>query len=68
MLGTVVLNVTATDKDDPSTPNGMVTYKLLNGTDVFSINSKSGEIRLNSDTHTLDIHQGLLQTESVYHY
>lgn len=40
------MNVMATDKDDPTTPNGMVTYKLLNGTDLFDIDSELGEILL----------------------
>ncbi|XP_061101919.1 cadherin-5-like [Conger conger] len=37
--GTEVLKVTATDADDPTTSNGQVAYRLLNGTDLFSINS-----------------------------
>lgn len=45
MLGTVVMRVRATDKDDPSSPNGMVTYTLLNATNVFNINHRTGEIR-----------------------
>ncbi|XP_058238152.1 cadherin-5 [Hemibagrus wyckioides] len=42
--GTVVMTVRATDKDDPSSPNGMVTYTLLNATNVFNINRRTGEI------------------------
>ncbi|KAK2914027.1 hypothetical protein Q8A67_002426 [Cirrhinus molitorella] len=42
--GSVVMSVKATDADDPTTQNGMVGYKLLNGTDLFSINY-NGEIR-----------------------
>ncbi|KAL1271119.1 hypothetical protein QQF64_030135 [Cirrhinus molitorella] len=42
--GSVVMSVKATDADDPTTQNGMVVYKLLNGTDLFSINY-NGEIR-----------------------
>ncbi|KAK3528250.1 hypothetical protein QTP86_028484 [Hemibagrus guttatus] len=42
--GTVVMTVRATDKDDPSSPNGMVTYTLLNATNIFNINRRTGEI------------------------
>ncbi|XP_027016011.2 cadherin-5 [Tachysurus fulvidraco] len=42
--GTVVMKVRATDKDDPSSPNGMVTYTLVNATNVFNINHRTGEI------------------------
>ncbi|XP_052008091.1 cadherin-5 [Xyrauchen texanus] len=38
--GTTVMTVEATDADDPTTKNGMIEYKLLNGTDLFHINSK----------------------------
>ena len=37
-----MLTVTATDADDPATPNGNIAYKLLNGTQSFSINSHTG--------------------------
>ncbi|KAJ8339980.1 hypothetical protein SKAU_G00346130 [Synaphobranchus kaupii] len=37
--GTEVLKVIATDADDPTTSNGQVIYRLLNGTDLFSINN-----------------------------
>ncbi|XP_076856645.1 cadherin-5 [Brachyhypopomus gauderio] len=42
--GTVVLTVSATDEDDPTTPNGMVFYTLLNGTDMFNIETDTGRI------------------------
>ncbi|XP_059389974.1 cadherin-5 [Carassius carassius] len=42
--GSIVMTVTATDADDQSTQNGMIGYKLLNGTDLFSINNE-GKIR-----------------------
>ncbi|MCI4392969.1 hypothetical protein PGIGA_G00152000 [Pangasianodon gigas] len=48
--GTVVMKVRATDKDDPSTPNGIVTYKLLNGTNFFRISDQTGEIFTTVDT------------------
>ncbi|XP_053473128.1 cadherin-5 [Ictalurus furcatus] len=48
--GVVVLTVHATDKDDPNTANGIVTYSLLNGTDFFSINSENGKIYTKVDT------------------
>ncbi|KAG7468552.1 hypothetical protein MATL_G00144190 [Megalops atlanticus] len=38
--GTEVLTVTATDADDPTTANGRIAYKLLNGTDLFDINGQ----------------------------
>ncbi|XP_060767860.1 cadherin-5 isoform X2 [Neoarius graeffei] len=48
--GTKVLTVNATDKDDPSTPHGLIMYELLNGTNFFSINNKTGEISTKVDT------------------
>nr|AMR55388.1 cadherin-5 [Schizothorax prenanti] len=42
--GSIVMTVKATDADDPTTQNGMIGYKLLNGTDLFNINN-NGEIR-----------------------
>ncbi|XP_036418773.1 cadherin-11-like [Colossoma macropomum] len=42
--GAAVLTVRATDADDPTSPNGNVTYKLLNGIQYFSIHSTTGEI------------------------
>ncbi|XP_036419158.1 cadherin-6-like [Colossoma macropomum] len=55
--GTAVLTVKATDADDPTTPNGNIVYKLLNGSQYFSINSNTGEItvldsELNRDTQS----------------
>ncbi|XP_036391289.1 cadherin-5-like [Megalops cyprinoides] len=41
--GTNVLTVTATDADDPTTANGQLEYKLLNGTDDFEID-RNGRI------------------------
>ncbi|KAF4090844.1 hypothetical protein AMELA_G00030280, partial [Ameiurus melas] len=48
--GVMVLTVHATDKDDPSTINGIVVYSLLNGTNVFSIDSENGHIYTKVDT------------------
>ncbi|XP_064168666.1 cadherin-5-like isoform X1 [Anguilla rostrata] len=56
--GTHVLTVTATDADDPTTANGQVEYKLLNGNDVFEID-ESGKITTKIDF--LD-----RETESAY--
>ncbi|XP_036440376.1 cadherin-11-like [Colossoma macropomum] len=42
--GAAVLTVRATDADDPTTPNGNVAYKLLNGSQYFSIDRNTGEI------------------------
>lgn len=33
------MTVKATDADDPTTQNGRIEYKLLNGTDLFQINN-----------------------------
>ncbi|XP_048886699.1 cadherin-5 [Brienomyrus brachyistius] len=46
--GTLVMTVTATDYDDPTTPNGNLEYKLLNGTDLFTID-EGGNIRTRID-------------------
>lgn len=46
LIGTMVMKVNATDKDDPTTSNGMVRYMLLNGTDLFTIHEKEGEMVL----------------------
>ncbi|XP_067258180.1 cadherin-5 [Chanodichthys erythropterus] len=43
--GSMVMTVTATDADDPTTQNGEIEYKLLNGTDLFKINRTTGEIQ-----------------------
>jgi len=37
-VGSIVMRVNATDADDPTTQNGMIEYRLLNGTDLFNIN------------------------------
>ncbi|RXN12486.1 cadherin-5-like protein [Labeo rohita] len=42
--GSKVMTVNVTDADDPTTQNGMVGYKLLNGTDLFSINNKAKDM------------------------
>lgn len=34
------MTVTATDYDDPTTPNGKLEYKLLNGTNLFTIDQR----------------------------
>ncbi|KAI4898633.1 hypothetical protein NFI96_025991 [Prochilodus magdalenae] len=44
--GTAVLTVHATDADDPTSPNGKVEYRLLNGTQYFSINRINGQINV----------------------
>ncbi|XP_030622363.1 cadherin-5 [Chanos chanos] len=38
--GSTVLIVTATDADDPTSPNARIEYALLNGTDLFSIDEE----------------------------
>ncbi|XP_053470761.1 cadherin-2 [Ictalurus furcatus] len=48
--GTFVMTVTAQDKDDPNTANGMLRYKILSqspetpSTNMFTINNKTGKI------------------------
>ncbi|XP_077572869.1 cadherin-2-like isoform X2 [Stigmatopora nigra] len=48
--GTFVMTVTAVDKDDPKTANGMLRYKILTqnpqspSTNMFTINNKTGDI------------------------
>ncbi|XP_062845316.1 cadherin-5 [Trichomycterus rosablanca] len=42
--GDYVLTVKADDDDDPSTPNGRIAYKLLNGTSFFTIDENTGVI------------------------
>ncbi|XP_026123649.1 cadherin-5 [Carassius auratus] len=49
--GSLVMTVTATDADDPSIQNGMIGYKLLNGTDLFSINNEG---KITTMTSSLD--------------
>ncbi|XP_056599536.1 cadherin-5 [Triplophysa dalaica] len=49
VAGTTVMTVKATDADDPTTQNGKIEYKLLNGTDLFQINDE-GVIRTTKDT------------------
>lgn len=39
-VGSIVMTVNATDADDPTTQNGKIEYRLLNGTDVFNINKE----------------------------
>ncbi|XP_026883433.2 cadherin-5 [Electrophorus electricus] len=50
--GITVLTVLATDEDDPSTPNGKISYKLMNGTNLFDIDPKTGMIK--TAVNTLD--------------
>lgn len=50
LLGTHVMTITATDKDDAGTSNGAVRYRILAQSPeiptggIFSINSESGSI------------------------
>ncbi|KAL2088638.1 hypothetical protein ACEWY4_015537 [Coilia grayii] len=64
--GTVVMTVNATDDDDPTTDNGKVRYKLLNGTDIFSIDEKKGTIRtkvFNLDRETTPEYKIMVQAK-----
>lgn len=48
--GSFVMTVTAVDKDDPKTANGMLRYKILSqnpqspSSNIFTINNKTGDI------------------------
>lgn len=48
--GSFVMTVTAVDKDDPKTANGMLRYKILSqnpqspSSNMFTINNKTGDI------------------------
>ncbi|XP_030626644.1 desmocollin 2-like protein isoform X2 [Chanos chanos] len=56
---TVVGKVNATDKDEPNTPRTLIRYSLMNGTDLFFINSFNGVIKAktsNLDRETKDKH------------
>lgn len=50
LVGTFVITVTAVDKDDPKTANGMLRYKILSQnpesptSNMFTINNKTGGI------------------------
>lgn len=41
-VGSKVIEVTATDADDPTTANGELAYTLLEGGDFFNIDSTTG--------------------------
>lgn len=49
-LGSFVMTVTAVDKDDPKTANGMLRYRILSqnpqspSSNMFTINNKTGDI------------------------
>ncbi|XP_077085394.1 cadherin-5 [Siphateles boraxobius] len=49
IAGSKVMTVNATDADDPTTQNGKIEYRLLNGTDLFNINNEGEIIALKSD-------------------
>uniref|UniRef100_A0A3Q2WRV1 Cadherin 2, type 1, N-cadherin (neuronal) n=1 Tax=Haplochromis burtoni TaxID=8153 RepID=A0A3Q2WRV1_HAPBU len=50
VIGSFVMTVTAVDKDDPKTANGMLRYKILSqnpqspSSNMFTINNKTGDI------------------------
>lgn len=48
--GTFVGKVNATDRDQNETDHVLIRYSLLSNTDLFSINSKTGEITTRTDT------------------
>ncbi|XP_031424603.1 cadherin-5 [Clupea harengus] len=66
--GTMVMKVNATDKDDPTTSNGMVRYMLLNGTDLFTIHEKEGVIRTkvaNLDRESISEYKIIVQAKDM---
>ncbi|KAJ7985939.1 hypothetical protein DPEC_G00345660 [Dallia pectoralis] len=48
-IGKQVIEVTATDADDPTTANAVLAYTLLEGGDMFNIESTKGVITTKSD-------------------
>ena len=59
-LGSVLMTVSAHDRDDGN--NGRVVYHLATGSDLFSINSATGEIRVSAalDRETTAVHHVVL--------
>jgi len=49
LVGEEILQVTAFDEDEPGSPNSLITYRFLNSYPEFTIDEKSGTIRLNRD-------------------
>lgn len=66
--GTVVGKVNATDRDQEGTDHVAIVYSLLTGTDLFTINSLTGEIRTKStalDRETQDKHLVTIQIKDM---
>jgi len=49
LVGEQILQVTAYDEDEPGSPNSLINYRLLNESPEFSIEDKTGTIRLIRD-------------------
>ncbi|XP_030608214.1 desmoglein-2-like [Archocentrus centrarchus] len=48
--GTSIMTVIATDVDDKSTPNAQISYSIVEQTNMFMINSQTGEISVRQNT------------------
>ncbi|CAG7823399.1 unnamed protein product [Allacma fusca] len=65
LIGEQLLQVIAEDEDEPGTPNSQISYRLLNNFPEFSIDEKSGLIRLmtNLDRERQDLYELLVVAE-----
>uniref|UniRef100_A0A3P8Y817 Cadherin-12 n=1 Tax=Esox lucius TaxID=8010 RepID=A0A3P8Y817_ESOLU len=67
--GTFVMQVTATDADDPTYGNSArIVYSILHGQPYFSVDSKTGVIRTalpNMDRETKELYQVLIQAKDM---
>ncbi|XP_020323112.1 cadherin-12a isoform X1 [Oncorhynchus kisutch] len=67
--GTFVMQVTATDADDPSYGNSArIVYSILHGQPYFSVDSKTGVIRTalpNMDREVKELYQVLIQAKDM---
>lgn len=59
------MTVKATDADDPTTQNGMIGYKLLNGTDLFNINNNGLQLETLGHKSYLSIYLSILINKQI---
>ncbi|XP_051879528.1 desmocollin 2-like protein [Pristis pectinata] len=70
-IGTSVLNLTATDRDEPRTLNTMLRYRIVTQVPsskfgvLFSVNEKTGEIKTNSNKLNREEHEKYTLTVEV---